>query len=304
VQTISNPAAFEKPFLPPQATSAPPPRIRSEVAQIILAGSLYSTLLRGSLSLSERHSRAVEQRYSLPPDIQHLLGYRSAPQMPAQRFLDQRAKAEQQNKRLDALSDDEFLDWFTYEKESLIRWPHPADVADPYAVIEEELNERFGALAGIPGCYLDDDYLRLKSFPPYSLIVACRVHGIPRALQIYHRADGSNFFWHSTPDATGGARARASIHIANESLSLLRGTACIVSHTIAADALAWNKSLCVVASNGLSPRRFVREIRTALPALKRVALSTQLEHLTRALREHGYTVKTFDDSTKEATSDE
>ncbi len=291
MQIIQNSLGGEKPFVLPPATIPQPPA-RSEAAQVVLSAALYATLLRDHLTLSERNSSAIEKHHGLPPSVQYSIGYRSAPETPSARQLERWDTARRQHERLDSLSDDEFFDWLLYEKEHIE--PRAPEDSDPYTFIEEELTERFGAVEGIPGCYLDGEYLRLKTLPNYSLIVPCRVDGIIRALQIF-RSEGSSFFWWSTPDATGGARARASIHVANESLAQMQGIAVIVEHTIAADASAWSKHLCAVACNGLSPRRFVRELRAALPNLKRVALSAQLENLARALREYGYTVRTFNE---------
>ncbi|MGB9182411.1 MAG: hypothetical protein WCB68_24485, partial [Pyrinomonadaceae bacterium] len=205
--------------------------------------------------------------------------------------------------RLDQLSDEEFFDWTTYgtvydERER--RWVHerllsqPPETTDPYATIEQELNEQFGPVEGIPGCYIDNDYLRLKTFSPHRLIVPCRIHSTMRALQIYNY-DGSDFYWHSTPGARSGAKARASIHIANESLAALEGRAIIVSHTLEADSLAWAERKCVIAINGLSSSRVRRELHAALPDLKRVAVPSRLGLLARTLQENGYLVLTFDE---------
>jgi hypothetical protein len=260
---------------------------------IELADRLYAFLIYYCLVLSERHSTITEKEKGLPSSIQHAYGYRSAPKLARIRQLEQWKAARLQHERLDQLSMDEYLDWNLYEKESFL--PRPPEITDPYAIAEQELNKKFGAVEGIPGFYLDNDYLRLKTFPPYSLIVPVRVDGIIRALQLYHRADGSDFIWYSTPYAKGGASAHASIHIRNEFLAHHEGKAIIVSHTIEADALSWAKHKGVIALNGLSPTRARRAIQAAMPRLKRLAVPSQFDLLARTLREYGYTVRTFDE---------
>lgn len=60
----------------------------------------------------------------------------------------------------------------------------------------------------------------------------------------------------------------------------------IVTHTITTDAEAWSSGECVVAVNGLSPRRFLRELRAELPELRACAVTAECgAALIRALRE-------------------
>jgi hypothetical protein len=124
------------------------------------------------------------------------------------------------------------------------------------------------------------------------MIIPCRVDSIIRALLVYPRSGEDKTYWLSSNGLNGGAKASASIHIAND-YKVARNRLCVVvSHTLEADALAWESGDCVVATNGVSPLRLMRELRLALPDLKGCAVSPALGDSTvRTLRENGLRVR-------------
>jgi len=289
---------------------------RAPHVQEVLAGDIYAFILRDCLSLSKEDAKAVEKAFSFPSNHLDALGYASAPQ-PTRLQIPQiggrDATPEEleeyrpaQHRWLDSLSDDQFLDWFTYTKEPLVsRYDglrvRVEEVNIAHAMIEAAVAEKYGPVDRIPGLYFEDDRLQLKTFPPRSLIVPCRVRFIIRGLQIYRRAGWREFFWYSSSRAAGGASAVASIHIANEPQGVRDRIALLCPDTITADAESWATGSCAVGVNGLSPHRVVRELREALPELKACAVAASLgERMQRALLENGFTVEVIE----EAAADE
>jgi hypothetical protein len=265
-------------------------RERPAHVQTALTGAVYSYLLRDCLELYESDARLVEKRYGLPPDVQHQFGYRSSPQ-PIRLYQERVDRSTSQ--RLDTVDDVTFFDWFTFTKEALypptVRVPVGESTARQDA-LELALAERFGEIEGIPGLYVDD---RLHAKLPRSgLLVPCRVDTIPRALLSYPRADEGKTFWFTSNGLNGGAPARASLHVVNQHRGERERVVVVVAHTIEADALAWESGECVVAVNGLSPLRVVRELGVIFSELKGCMISlADSDRLARTLREHGLRVR-------------
>lgn len=258
--------------------------------QTVIAGSVYA-FFGASLSLYESHARAVEAAYGLPSCTQYLLGYRSAPE--AVRYYVEH-RNEDVSRWLDSLSDDEFLDWFTYSKTPLytyVRADAPAQELNlTLDLLELELAQRFGSIEGVPGLYVDDR-LRVK-MPRSGVIVPCRINGIIRALLAYPSPGETKRFWLSSVGLNGGVAARATLHIANEHAAVRHRVAILVTHTIEADARAKKTGECVIAVNGVPPLRLPYALRSALPDLKGCLVAPELDdHLARTLRENGFRVR-------------
>ncbi len=263
---------------------------RPDHVQTVLVGSVYSYILSDGLESFESDAKRIEKLYDLPVDTQYQLGYRSAPQ-PVRLY--QEVVDLLISQWLDTLDLERFLNWFTYSKEPLYPPPVRVEVGESNVlqdVLELALAQRFGDVGGVPGLYVDDR-LRVK-LPRSGLLVPCRVDSIIRAILCYPRADQDKTFWLSSNGLNGGAPARASLHVANQHRAEVERVAVLVSHTIKADALAWESGECVVAVNGLSPLRVARELRLALPDLKGCVISLpDSDRLARTLREHGLRVR-------------
>ena len=267
------------------------PGERPEYVQAMLAASVYGYMLRDGLSLLESDARAIKREYGLPTETQLHLGYRSAPQ--ALRFYSEQ-RNDDVSRWLDSLSEDEFLDWFTFSKQPLYTYVRPDAPATEcnlaLNLLEQGIAAGFGELQGIAGLYVDDG-LHIK-MPRRGIIAPCRIDSIIRALLVYPRPGEDQTFWLSSNGLNGGASARASLHIANQSRARRERVCMIVKHTIEADAIGWESGECVVATNGLSPLRLLRELRLALPDLKGCAVVTSLgDGVVRTLRENGLRVR-------------
>ena len=268
----------------------PQPTERPDHVQAVLVGGVYSYIIGDGLELDESDARRIEKLYGLPVDVQYQLGYRSAPQ-PLRIYRDIVDRSTSQ--WLDTLDDEQFLNWFTYSKEPLYSRPIRVEVGEVNVLqdaLEIALAKRFGEVGGIPGLYFDD-CLRAK-LPRSGLLVPCRVDLIPRALLCYPRVDQKSTFWLTSNGLRGGASARASLHVANQHRAEAERVVVLVSHTIEADALAWERGEAVAAINGLSPLRVTRELRLSLPELKGCMISlADSDRLARTLRENGLRVR-------------
>lgn len=291
MQILSNTLSLEKQYLPAQAVPPKLPMLRSESAQIILAGGIYSYLLNDCLTLFKADASVIEREYGIPLDVQYSLGYRSVPECLR---LYSEIRNEDVSRWLDSLSDDQFCDWFTYSKTSLYSYQRPDMPAAEYrpalSLIEQGIIERFGCVEGIPGLYVDDQ-LRVK-MPHSGVLVPCRIDSIIRALLHYPRPGEDQRFWFSSNGLRGGAKASASLHFTNESRAVRERICVIVSHTLQADAIAWATGECVVAVNGISPLKLPHALRAVLPDLRGCVCLPELgDHLIRTLRDNGLRVR-------------
>jgi hypothetical protein len=298
--------------LQPIERPRPHTSLRDAQPQPVRAGAAYQLII-DSLSLSESDAKRVEKVYELSPETQHALGYRSCPEPLTLRtpqlsgrdlsFDEIAALKQKAHQPLDQLSDDEFLDWFTYSKETLADLERDAFEKVRYRVdkipihqelIEREIVSRLGQLEDVAGIYFDDR-LRVK-LPERGLLVPVRRGGLIRAIVCYPKIGQDFIYLITSNNLPGGAKASPSIHVVNPKHAQESGVIILCERPIQADVMAQGESLTVASHNGLLPFAVVGQLRETFPGLHSVLINSESVDwsLVRKLRESGLTVEVTD----------